>query len=176
MDILQQREHEEFVLHKEFDIKLLSPIANYVNWKLNNDWDDYNELYHVAQLVNQIEKNPELWFHTHTIQKSGLPVGVLLIVGGKITAIEESIEDEARTLLLKYFHIVEKGKGYGSHWLNSVIFPHYKALGYKKIFVSSSHKKSFSFYSKLGEFVKDYSKTSDNQLFKREGKSFLLSL
>ena len=177
MKILLERNNERFTLNWEFEMKFLSPVGKYVQWKVeNNEWDDYNELFHAANFIHNLQKDEQVWFDTHCIEKESSIIGVLLMVGGAIKNLESGlVTDEKNTLLLKYFHIVNKGEGLGSFWLDMVIYPYYRAKGYKHIFVNSSHENSFRFYGKLGTLVRNYVRSSDNRLFEREGRSFLLS-
>ena len=164
-----------FKLYTSFESRLFVPIGTYVNWKLNNTWDDYNELYHAIKYIEKIHKIDGIWYEIHTIERENEIKGVVTIVGGALNKIESNI-DESNTLLLKYFHIIEKGKGYGSYWLKSIIIPYYRNKGYREVYVSSSHPKSFDFYKKMGTEVKNYRKTSDNGLFERRCKSFLIPI
>ncbi|MEM9981248.1 MAG: hypothetical protein AAF734_02055 [Bacteroidota bacterium] len=178
MKIIGTKENElNFVLYNYFDSRLFSPIGKYVNWKLENDWDDYNELYHSMNYIENLKDIDGIWYEIHTIEKNMDIKGVLTIVGGDIEklGIENSL-DMNNTILLKYFHIVEKGKGYGRSWLNSVIFPYYFEKGYNKVYVNSSHPKSFDFYKRIGTEIKDFTKKSDNKLYDRRCKSFLITI
>ncbi|KEO71801.1 hypothetical protein [Anditalea andensis] len=179
MKALQETETLTFTISKLFNHKLLTPISSYVNWKLDNEhWDDYNELYHVTKLILLLQKDPEVWFDTHNIVKNNTIVGVLLIVGGKVSKLENKyeIDNEEQSLLLKYFHLVEKGKGIGTHWIKNVIIPHYKNQGFNRIYVNSSHEKSFSFYQKFGKLVTTYEQISDNLIYKRNGECFKIDI
>lgn len=179
MEVLLERGHERFVLDKKFDFKYLSPIGYYVQWKLeSNNWDDYNELYHATKLIEHLKKDANLWFDTHALIRNDSILGVLLIVGGKIKSLENKypIEKEDQSLLLKYFHIIEKGKGHGSFWINDVVIPYYREKGYKHIYVNSSHQASFPFYKRLGSFITSYVQMSDHYLHEREGNCFSISL
>jgi hypothetical protein len=177
MDVLFDRNREKFVLNTAFDIKYLSPVGHYVQWKLeNNQWDDYNELYHATCLCEKLKKQPHVWFDTHCILRDDLIIGVLLIVGGNLRELETKYHIEDKSLLLKYFHITDKGNGYGSFWLNSVIIPHYRQKGYQHIYVNSSHNDSFPFYKRLGSLISNYETMSDNNLFCRQGQSFLINI
>src|SRR5665647_3323361 len=148
MEVLLERENEKFVFDTAFDIKYLSSVGHYVQWKLeNNHWDDYNELFHVAKLVEDLKKHADVWFDTHCLFRDNRIIGVLLIVDGDLKKLETKYEIKDKSLLLKYFHIVDKGNGYGSFWLKSVIIPHYKQKGYQQIYVNSSHPDSFPFYN-----------------------------
>ncbi|MGD1839744.1 MAG: hypothetical protein ACFB0B_02450 [Thermonemataceae bacterium] len=178
MRIIEAKENNlNFVLYQSFESRLFSPIGKYVNWKLENNWDDYNELYHSVNYIESLKGIDGIWYEIHTIEKSGDIKGVLTIVGGDIEKLgDENSLDSRDTILLKYFHIVEKGKGYGSHWLSSIIFPYYFNKGFRKVYVSSSHPKSFGFYKRIGNEIKCYTKKSDNKLYVRDCKSFLISI
>ena len=177
MNLLAEKEDIRFLVDTNFDIKYLSPVQKYVQWKLeNNKWDDYNELYHASRLIELLKTQDNIWMETHLLFKNEEINGVLLIVGGEIKKLENkySIEDQEHSLLLKYFHIVEKGNGLGSYWLRSVILPYYKEKGYRQIYLNSSHPDSFSFYKHFGSVISQYEQSSDNNLFKRLGNSFLI--
>ena len=179
MILLHDHQNLKFFVDTEFSIPYLSPIQKFVQWKLESDnWDDYNELYHASRLIETLRTYHDIWFESHSLFKEDKMIGVLFIVGGAIARLEERfvIEDETRSLLLKYFHIVEKGNGYGSLWLNSVVIPYYREKGYRQIYVNSSHKDSFPFYHRLGEKISEYEQQSDSHLNKRTGSSFLIRL
>jgi hypothetical protein len=107
--------------------------------------------------------------------REGLNIGVLIIVGGDLKKLETKYDIKDDSLLLKYFHITEKGNGYGSFWLRSVVIPHYRERGFKHIYVNSSHKDSFPFYKRLGSLIATYEQMSDNNLHCREGSCFLIN-
>ena len=177
MRIIGKKDNLNFVLYKSFESRLFSPIGKYVSWKLENKWDDYNELHHAVSYLEDLKSRDGIWYEIHTLESNKEIKGVLTIVGGDISTIEsEKHLDLEKTLVLKYFHILEKGKGHGSYWLNSVILPHYREKGFSNIHVSSSHPKSFDFYKKIGSELNSYTKMSDNGLFKRECKSFLIKI
>ncbi len=178
MKILDENAFGQFVLYTSFQSRFLSPIGQYVNWKLaNGEWDDYNELFHATALIEKLQRNPVIWFDTHTLERDQQIIGVLFVVGGNIAALEENLQTpEEKTLLLKYFHIAEKGKGLGSYWLQSVLLPHYLAREYDYIHVNSSHPASFQFYRRFGKQIGNYHRTSDNGKYRRKGASFLIPL
>lgn len=179
MEVLHQRDNEKFTVDRTVNYKYLSPIGDFVQWKLENEhWDDYNELYHVTRLIEDIKKEQGIWIEIHSIIRNEDVMGVLLILGGEIKAFESKyeIEKENLSLLLKYFHVVDKGKGFGSYWLKSVVFPHYRERGYQQIYVNSSHQDSFPFYERLGSLITAYQQISDNRLYLREGNCFLIRL
>ncbi len=177
MDLLYTAQNLKFYLDKTFSIKHLIPIQRYVQWKLENDkWDDYNEFYHATNFMEIIKSCNEIWLDSHLLSRNDKITGVLFIIGGEISKLEKinSCKEEMGSLLLKYFHIEEKGHGYGSLWLKSVIIPYYKEKGYNQIYVGSSHVESFPFYSRLGTKISEYEKLSDNNLNKRIGNRFLI--
>ncbi|UII27457.1 hypothetical protein LVD15_03225 [Fulvivirga maritima] len=167
---------ENFIIYKSFDSRLFSPIGKYVNWKLENSWDDYNELYHAINYIESLKKLEGICCEIHTIEKDGDIKGVLTIVGGAIDKLGVNHGDFKKTILLKYFHIIEKGKGYGGYWLKSVIMPHYYDLGFRQMLISSSHPKSFNFYNKIGQETETYYKKSDNDLYERICKTFVVRI
>jgi len=179
MELLLQRENEKFYIDHDFDVCYLAPIARYVLWKLeSNQWDDYNELFHATALAQNLKKDKTIWFDTHFLCRDNTIIGVLLIVGGEIKKLENKylIENENESLLLKYFHISDKGKGKGTHWLKNIIFPYYCEKGYKRIYVNSSHPDSFPFYERFGLQINTYEQMSDNNCFCRVGRCFRISL
>ena len=176
---LFENEHGRFSLHKAFDVNYLDPVRHYVNWKrATNRWDDYDEYQRAIDFLAGLQERPSIWFDTHILTADDTVSGVLLIVGGGISSIENrfKIDAEEQSLLLKYFHIVNKGKGVGSFWLSSVIIPHYHAKKFRQIYVSSSHEQSFPFYERLGLCIADYQQLSDNRIFQRQGKCFVIKI
>jgi hypothetical protein len=153
-------------------------VGKFVLWKLKNDWDDYNELYHASAFFEKVAADKGLWIEPHLMINENELAGVVFIIGGTITSIETrmNIQDEFRSLLFKYFHIIDKGKGLGKKWMKDIIFPYYKNLGYRSIYISSSHPKSYPLYEKYGKCIGTYSAFSDNKLFERNGKFFEVHL
>jgi len=112
-EIIFARNNEKYIVDKNFDIKYLTSIGQYVQWKLeNNHWDDYNKLYHTAKLIEDLKKNTDIWFDTHCLLRDDLIIGVVLIVAGNLPKVETKYEVKEESLLLKYFHIADKGRGY----------------------------------------------------------------
>ncbi len=179
MEILKVKGDNQYFCDKIFDYRYLAPILHFVNWKIEcNSWDDYNEFFHAIRLIEKLKKLSGIWFHSHCISNNNSIIGFLLIVGGDIQKIEKkySIENESESILLKYFHIIPKGIGFGNTWLNSVIIPLYQDKKFKNIYVNSSHEKSFPFYQRLGSLIATYHQESDNGLYLRKGNCFLISI
>jgi hypothetical protein len=178
MKIIGTKENNiNFKVYSKFENRLFLPIGKYVNWKLENNWDDYNELYHAIKYIESLNNIDGVWYEIHAIEEKEEIKGVVTIVGGDLSKLGIKFNfNKDKTLLLKYFHIIEKGKGYGSYWLKSIIIPYYLDKGYNEIQVSSSHPKSFDFYRKIGSEIESYTKISDNELYERKCKSFLISI
>lgn len=177
MQVIGSRGEAVFNLHRQFHTHLLRPVGEYVNWKLAHEWDDYNELYHAIKYIERIKKQEGVWFETHTMEKNKILTGVLLIVGGRLTQFEDIVTyPQDKTLILKYFHIVDKGKGYGTYWLKEIILPFYANREYEYLLVSSSHPKSFNFYRKTGQEIRSTLKKSDNGIYDRTVKLFSIPI
>lgn len=179
MQVLHQRANEEFIVDQNFHFEYFAPIGSFVQWKLaTQQWDDYNELYHATRVVEAIKREPRVWMETHLLRRDQQLIGVLFMLGGELTRVEQKyrIDNEQQALLLKYFHIIDKGKGYGHYWLNAVLFPYYKARGYSTLYTSSSHEPSFPFYQRLGSEIARYQQPSDNQCYTRQGRCFAMAL
>ena len=176
MIALGRRDEATFFIHTTFQDHFLLPVEHYVNWKLKHDWDDYNELYHCQQFISEVSLIDDVWVETHTIEKKGDIVGVLLIVGGELQKLSIPGKVDSTTILLKYFHIIDKGNGYGTYWIKHILIPYYYKRGIKTILVSSSHPMSFPFYERLGEEISSFVKKSDNGRFERQCKSFRITL
>ena len=178
LKLLEERDSLKYFLSSNFDNAYLDPIKYYVETKIKNkNWDDYNEYIHALEFFKEIKKSSDLWLDCHLLMENTSLIGALFIVGGKIASIEKrlNIENEKNSLILKYFHIKKKGRGYGTHWINSVIKPYY-SKSYNKIYVASSHPDSFPFYLRFGKETKNYEILSDNKKELRKGKIFILNI
>ena len=175
--LLNHISYSFYVAHG-FEMQYLAPIGRYVNWKLGNGWDDYNELYHATAYFSGITAEKDVWVHSHLLTKKNEINGVALIVGGNLRKAESKfiVENEAKSLVLKYFHIIDRGKGLGKKWLGEILLPQYRDKGFETVYVSSSHPQSFSLYEKFGRCFHEYSLKSDNRLYNRQGKSFAIKL
>lgn len=179
MQVLHQRANEEFIVDQNFHYEYFAPIGSFVQWKVaTQQWDDYNELYHATRVVEALKREPGVWMETHLLRRDQQLIGVLFILGGELTRVEQKypIANEPQAVLLKYFHIIDKGKGYGHYWLTAVLFPYYKARGYSTLYASSSHAPSFPFYQRLGAEIARYQQPSDNECYTRQGRCFAMAL
>lgn len=168
---------------RDIDYKALEPIEKNVQWKLLNNWDDYNELHHCLSLLEKYKNIKEAWVNTHTVIKDEKTIGCLLIVGGKADFTSYKVEDEEEKIeflkgkvMLNYFHVSPEERGIGEQWIRKEIIPFYKKLGVTNIYVKSSHKKAWSLYKRLGIEIGDYESVSDNYLYKRKGKIFRIKI
>jgi len=178
MKLLGTHKNLKYYLSNDIKAFYFSPILAYVKYKLDEDWDDYNEFFHACRLFENLKKNDKLSIDSHLLFKNDHLIGCAFIVRGNIADNEGRyrIIEEKTALQIKYFHITEKGKGYGKNWLKEIIIPYYSELEYKRIYVNSSHPLSFAFYERLGERIANYTQPSDNNLFERKGASFLINL
>lgn len=165
-----------------FESDMLVPITRNLLYKVENEWDDYNEVYHCCQLIETVRNSPEMKMNFHFIRNAQQTVGVGLITYGVIDmhiffpdsfTLNEPMES---TLIFNYFHICAEARGTGEHWLRDIIIPYYKEKGFVSLYVKSSHPKVFSLYGRLGECVGQYESKSDNELHVRSGKIFRIRL
>jgi len=77
-ELLATKNEAQFILHKSFQASYLAAVGQFVQWKLANDWDDYNELFHATKLVQQIAQTEGVWLHTHSLVKGNKNIGVCI--------------------------------------------------------------------------------------------------
>lgn len=182
MEIIHKKNDIDFGIATEFNSKYLTPIINNLLFKAENEWDDYNEVYHCSSLIENVRKSKDMNMDFHIMRKDEKYLGIALVTKGTIdykTFFKEPIpinEKNKDVLIFNYFHISEEGRGNGQIWFRDIIMPYYKSKHFKTIYVKSSHEKVFSMYNRLGEEIGEYTSSSDNQLFVRKGKVFRISL
>lgn len=176
--LLRQRNGLDFRVSDTFSGKMLVPIIQNVYEKAENDWDDYDEVYHCCQLIETVKQNPAMTMDFHTIQKEDAVLGIGLVTHGTIdlkhffpdiSIVTDPVE---KILVFNYFHVAPEGRGNGESWLRDIIIPHYADKGFLALYVKSSHPRVFSLYGRLGEKIGEYSSRSDNGLYLRPGKIF----
>lgn len=183
MDILlYKKDNMEFRVTDKFSSKMLTPIIKNLISKAENNWDDYNEVYHCCNLIESVKKNPKMKMDFHYLLLDDNIVGIALLTYGEIDKdlffpsefeLLDKIED---IVIFNYFHISNEGRGNGEIWLKDIIFRYYRKKKFKVFYLKSSHKKVFSLYSRLGEEIGEYIGKSDNDLYKRIGKIFKIQL
>ncbi|MDS0527420.1 hypothetical protein NNC19_17150 [Clostridium sp. SHJSY1] len=177
MEIINNRNGIDFGISNEFKSEYLTPIIKNLLFKAENQWDDYNEVYHCCELIENVKMNMDF----HIMKKGEKYLGIALVSHGILdykTFFNESIqinEDTKDILIFNYFHISKEGRGNGEMWLKNII-EYYKSKHYKAIYLKSSHPKVFSMYNRLGLEIGEYSIYSDNNLFERKGKVFKIIL
>jgi hypothetical protein len=182
MEVLHNRNDISFGVANEFNSKYLTPIIQNLLFKVENEWDDYNEVYHCCNLIERVRNNKDMNMDFHLMVKDKQYIGIALVSRGNIdtkTFFKEPISLSENTndiLIFNYFHISQQGRGNGQFWFKDIIMPYYKAQNFKTLYVKSSHQKVFSMYSRLGEEIGEYTSSSDNQLFVRKGKVFKITL
>lgn len=171
-----------FGVTTEFNSKYLTPIIQNLLFKVENEWDDYNEVYHCRNLIESVKNIKDMNMDFHIMMKDKKYLGIALVSKGNIDYnifFKEPIplkENNNDVLIFNYFHISQEGRGNGQLWFKDVIMPYYKSKNFKTMYVKSSHQKVFSLYSRLGEEIGEYTSNSDNQLFVRKGKVFKITL
>ncbi|MFF2754433.1 hypothetical protein ACFVR1_11895 [Psychrobacillus sp. NPDC058041] len=182
MEIIHNINGISFGVTSEFNSNYLTPIIQNLLFKAENEWDDYNEVYHCCNLIENIRNNKDMNMDFHLMMKDEKYLGIALVNRGNIdykTFFKEPIpisENNNDVLIFNYFHISQEGRGNGQVWFRDIIMPYYKSKNFKTIYVKSSHQKVFTLYSRLGTEIGEYTSSSDNQLFARKGKVFKISL
>lgn len=181
MKIINSINEIDFGISKEFQSQYLTPIIQNLLFKAENQWDDYDEVYHCNRLIQGVKKAKNMNMDFHIMKKNEKYLGIVLITGGSIDYslfFKEQIdieEKENEVLIFNYFHISKEGRGNGEVWFKNII-KYYKEKNYKAIYLKSSHPKVFSMYRRLGKEIGEYSSKSDNDLFERKGKIFKIFL
>ena len=180
--ILFENKELKYFVADHFKSEMLVPITKNLLYKVEKEWDDYNEVFHCCRFIETVRNTPEIKMDFHFIRNSEQTVGVGLITYGVIDmhaffpdsfTVAEPMEG---TLIFNYFHICAEARSTGEHWLKNIILPYYKEKGFVSRYVKSSHPKVFSLYSRLGECVGQYNSKSDNELYLRTGKIFRIRL
>ncbi|OOM80199.1 hypothetical protein [Clostridium sp. BL-8] len=181
MEIISEINGINFGISKEFKSEYLSPIIQNLQFKAENEWDDYNEVYHCCKLIEDVKNNKNMNMDFHIMRKDEKCLGIALVSSGIIDYkmfFKEPIyidEDNKEILIFNYFHISKEGRGNGELWLKKII-QYYKYKNYKAIYLKSTHPKVFSMYNRLGIEIGEYSTFSDNKLLERKGKIFKIIL
>ena len=113
MIFINEKENIKYSISNNFNPKFLTPISKNLTDKLNNNWDDYNEVYHCCKLIEKIKENENMKVDFHTLTKNDNYIGIALVTYGNIDFniffntplnIEEK---ENEILIFNYFHIYE---------------------------------------------------------------------
>lgn len=180
--LLAEEQNLKFLVTDKFASNMLIPIIKNVLHKAETDWDDYNEVYHCCRLIELVRQTANIQMDFHYIKKAQDILGVALVTKGIIDLpmffpTNISVEDSPQNILiLNYFHTETAGRGWGEHWLKSIIFPYYQDKNFLTLYVKSSHPKVFSLYDRLGSSIGIYKSSSDNGLYARSGKIFKINL
>lgn len=180
--LLHENSELRYWINDTFEGAMLVPIMKNMLYKAENDWDDYNEVYHCCRFIEAVRKNPSVKIDFHYVKKGEETIGVGFMTYGEIDtptyfptdfSVPDSIEN---ALVFNYFHVSPEGRGIGEHWLRDIILPYYTEKGFVSVYVKSSHQRVFSLYKRLGECVASYKSESDNGLYDRDGEIFRISL
>ncbi len=181
MEIIDRRAGFVFGVTAKFEGRFLTPIIENLLVKSRQDWDDYNEVYHCSKLIEKVKARPDITMDFHVLEHDHDCLGIALVSHGKIDSdvffSDRNIIDERvdLTIVLNYFHIALQARGNGEKWLR-MIMEYYRNKGYRFLFLKSSHPLAFSLYQRLGEPVGQYSGSSDNGLYQRNGRIFKILL
>ena len=181
MEIIYKTNGINFGVSNEFKSEYITPIIQNLLFKAENEWDDYNEVYHCCKLIESVKSNENMNMDFHIMNKNEKYLGIALVSSGILDYkmfFKEPIqinEYDKDVLIFNYFHISQEGRGNGELWFNNII-QYYKAKHYKAIYLKSSHPKVFSMYNRLGIEIGEYLSSSDNKLFHRQGKIFKIIL
>ena len=181
MEILSERNGFVFGVTRQFQSAYLLPVLCNLRQKIEEAWDDYNELYHCCRLIERVKRDPDMRMDFHVMQKEGETVGLALVTSGKLDEalfFQEPLrmaEAPTEILFFNYFHIAPLGRGNGERWLKDIL-RYYQEKQFKAMYVKSSHPRVFSLYRRLGEEIGAYTAYSDNRLFTRQGKIFKIIL
>lgn len=180
--ILQTEGEQEFWVSDRFEGEMLSPVILNLLDKAQKGWDDYDEVYHCMQLIEQMRANPEQQMDFHTLCRCGQTVGLCLVTRGKDipqTFLKREVQDgipAEKRLMFHYFHIAPDARGCGEHWFKEIIQPYYAAQGFAAIYLKSSHPRAFSLYARLGSEIGTYTARSDTRQNLREGRIYRIDL
>lgn len=167
-----------FMVSHEFKGEFLSPLIDNLKVKYQNNYDDYNEVYHCNKLIHVLAADKDVNVDYHVMYQGPDCVGLALISTGKIDAIkyfdQPLFNKDAANIVLNYFHVAPNARGNGTNWLKNIILPYYQDKDY--LYVKSSHEKAFSLYERLGQTISSYESMSDNNKFKRNGKIFKIKV
>jgi hypothetical protein len=170
----------DFNVTSDYHSQFMIPILENTIVKAREDWDDYHEAFHFTKLVNETRQNKKVTVEYHSIMNKGTCVGIAMIRYGSSKANDVSLPSnigiKENSIVLNYFHIAPEARGNGTYWLKEIILPYYKKQGFTYAYIKSSHSKVFSLYERLGLEIDEYYTYSDNYLYERKGKVFVITL
>lgn len=183
MELLLHKEKKyNFFVSDTFTSNMLVPVIKNLLYKAENEWDDYDEIYHCCHLIETVKQNPNIIMDFHYIKKDDDIIGVGLMSHGILDIplffpdMIHISEPTDNILVFNYFHISPEDRGNGGYWLRDIIIPYYYGKKFKSIYVKSSHSRVFNLYNRLGKCIGEYISKSDNRLYERLGKMFRISL
>ncbi len=182
-EILYSEDGWDYGVTDVFDPAMLRPIIENLKYKQEHEWDDYDEVKHAGSLILSVLTHGGMQMDFHFMIKDDTYSGIALCTTGQL---DETLffgsklpvikEEEGEYLFFNYFHIAPDSRGHGEMWLRDVIMPYYGMVGYKAMYLKTSHPRSWSLYSRLGRTVGTYTTYSDNKLYKRKGRIYRLPI
>lgn len=127
MEIISENNGINFGVSSEFKIEYLTPIIQNLLFKAENEWDDYNEVYHCCRLIESVKSNENMNMDFHIMKRDGKYLGLALVTSGILDYkmfFKESIhinEQDKEVLIFNYFHISQEGRGNGEMWLKNTV-------------------------------------------------------
>ena len=185
MELLCADDVFSFIRDDTFHTPYLLPINIYVNEKIRNNWDDYNEFFHATSFLEKIQtqENADIDYHVMLETETQRICGIIICstnIQDIALHFETLTNDDTANLSvvvsLDYFHITEIARGRGQAWLTNTVIPYYKRKGFETMYVKTTHDNAGKLYAKFGTKVGSYTKMSDNGKFTRNGQVFKIEM
>ncbi|MFC9601679.1 hypothetical protein ACFTQL_28460 [Peribacillus butanolivorans] len=84
MEVIHKINDINFGVATEFNSKYLTPIIQNLLFKVENEWDDYNEVYHCCNLIEKVRNNNDMNIDFHVMMKDEKYLGIALVNKGII--------------------------------------------------------------------------------------------
>ena len=78
----------DFVVSDVFKGEYLNALIDNLKVKYQNNFDDYNEVYHCNELIHKLQKDPDIKVEYHLMYKDKQCLGIAMISSGKIDSIK----------------------------------------------------------------------------------------
>lgn len=77
--LLSENKEFRYCVADTFEGKILVPIMKNMLYKVETEWDDYNEAYHCCRFIEAVRKNPSVKMDFHSVKKGEDTIGVGLV-------------------------------------------------------------------------------------------------
>lgn len=168
--------------------KFLFPANRFREEKLRKGmYDDWDEGEHTAvwlkKVLLSIQNGEKGNLTIYYLEDNGIIIGTAFALTDSQITLDSLAKDGIipnceKIAHLTCFHIIEayRGKGRGSSWLTSEVFPHLRSQGVNEVYIKSSHHSALPLYEKLGTRIGNYISISDSKLYQRYGYIFKVTL